>query len=126
MPSKDELRKAIENGRKKSAKPVQAPKPKVPPTKPKPFVAGEKPSKRQRSAAARDARMKTRGRLPNTASVEAVWDSKNGEWFGHIVVPVQDPAGIMTQFTARKPGLFELCEALDVLYWEWVAQEVKK
>lgn len=119
MTNRERVQKALEDAKKTAAKGKRiTPKPDAP----KPLVKGEKPSKRQRTAAARDARMPTRGRLPLTSQFLTVMLETC--WEGALRVPVDyDGVRAVKEFIHRSPGVFQLLEELDVMYWEWVASQ---
>lgn len=119
---RDMMKKAIAD-QKAKPKPVPPPKPVKavkPPQPPAPFVPGEKPTKANRSPKARDERMKTRGRLPaGSRFEEIIWTGE--AWKGMLMIPTARKDGIgplYDVYQAEKPGVFELLEALDVMYWE--------
>lgn len=90
------------------------------------YQKGVKPPKSQRSAAARDARAKTRGRLTGGSYFEATYSSANKRWNGSLYVALAEPVSGPEDykvFSHGAPGLFQLLEELDVMYWEWVASQ---
>lgn len=72
--------------------------------------------KNKRSAKARDARAKARGRLPNATVVTFQWGGAawNGDMrlFGRFGQSVG-------HFMHASDGLFRCAEELDVMFWEW-------
>ncbi len=138
MSKREEIQKAIENARRIAnenaykATPVDVDefdneKKKV---EPLPVAAAKtkkerKPRKDGRSPKARDARMKTRGRLPAGSEFKDVkWDGD--QWRGRLVVPLplsSGPPEVGSDFRGRADGLFALLESLDVMYWECIAKE---
>lgn len=79
------------------------------------------PRPSERSAAARDARAKVRGRLPVNSAYSAAWTG--AAWSGLLVLR----AGLLGrhvktfQHSAEDGGLFRTLEELDIKFWEWFA-----
>lgn len=132
--SRDKVQAAIERGKKDFAERVAkanqavpdaakvpvatvATKPAEPlkvktPTKPPRFVGKE------RSAKARDARLKMRGRLPAGAFLVQSW---NGEaWVVRMTIYTNTPGKLYSK-SLSGDKVFDLIENLDVAYWEWYA-----
>lgn len=118
MTKRELMAKALEEQKKIQAnkKPAPAP-PKATPNSPTQFKVGEKPPKSQRSKAAREARAKTRGRVPHKTKILATWYEAMGKW-GGIMTVSNGPS-----ISHEAPGVFQLLEELDIMYWEWVAKE---
>lgn len=98
-----------------------------------PAAAAKKPEvpkkPNPRSAAARDARAKARGRLPQ----ESYYESKylNGQYVGRLVLhtvvlggdPGSNPLVPVKEFRHSADGLFRFMEELDVMFWNWFAAD---
>lgn len=83
----------------------------------------KKPKKEKdnpRSYKARDARSKTRGRLPVNATVTAVW--MGSEWRGGLDIYKENDE-LIKRIRHQAEGLFRLMEELDIMFWEWFAKE---
>lgn len=120
MTNRERVQKALEDAKKMATPKGKRITPK--PDAPKPLAKGEKPSKRQRTAAARDARMPTRGRLPVRTMFQHV-KFLGDRWTGEMKVPIDNEEQEWKTFTGEAPGVFQLLEELDVMYWEWVASQ---
>lgn len=120
MTNRERVQKALEEAKKTAT--VKSKKIAPKPDTPKPLAKGEKPTKRQRSTASREARMATRGRLPLTSQFVTVMLETC--WEGALRVPVDyDGEVAVKEFIHRAPGVFQLLEELDCQYWEWVAAQ---
>lgn len=117
MGNRDRMKKAIEERAKKKpgAKPVAKPDPKA-------VVEAASTQKRPnwRSARARDARAKERGRLPHGTRIETTYLGR-GVVSGVMTVPALDSGETMFSVSLSGDGHFELSERLDVAFWEWMA-----
>lgn len=114
MGKREEMKKAIESARLATA------------GKPFKYQQGVKPPKSQRSAAARDARSKTRGRLPLDAYFTSLdqFERDGKRWWGTtLIVPNGDGS---KEFKHEANGLWQLLEEIDVMYWEWVAAKTSE
>lgn len=118
--NRDRMKEAVEGH--KAQKPQSKPAKKA--VKVAAAATPEGPKKpNPRSAAARDARAKARGRLPNMVTVELA--HCDGLWSGAMRINYWQPkdgGGRSLQsviFTTRSKGQFETAEALDVLFWAW-------
>lgn len=117
-PRTEALRKALDN----KPKVVQ---PSAPPLHPKAKVAAAAtptlPKKQNpRSAAARDARSKERGRVPlyTTWSLEWMGDRVEGQ------MQLWDATGeLVTSFSHKAEGVFRLLEELDIRFWNWFVKD---
>lgn len=112
----EDMRNAIRRGQAASGgkKPVKLP-PKLPPWQVAAAATAKKPN--PRSAAARDARAKARGRLPVTTTFTTVYLGR-GQHEGAMRVPYM---GVAKEFIRRSDGLFRLIEELDIEFWNWFA-----
>jgi hypothetical protein len=105
--SKEKMRKAIESHRQGK----------------KQFQPGPKHDKQfkrpGRSAAARDARHKTRGRLPIGFQIFILpWDGKAWTITGAITGKLGEDKPAWSK-TIVADGLFRALEELDMAFWEW-------
>lgn len=85
-------------------------------------VAAAAKKSNPRTAEARDARAKARGRLPCGWGVEAHWNGK--EWVGQARVQYETGSlapMVAWEFTHKSDGLFRLMEEIDVEFWQWAA-----
>lgn len=121
---KDEIRRAIEAGR--NSTPAKLPGKKFQPGKTQPKVAAAATPKKPnpRSAEARDARAKSRGRLPINAFGNWFWDGKSfsGELKIQTLFDAAEPRMIKL-FSHTADGQFRLMEELDIMFWEWYAKK---
>ncbi len=109
---KDDLKRAIEGGRK-GKMPIHG-------GRAVKVAAAATPKKvNPRSAAARDARAKQRGRMPVGTTDGAEWDGKT--WAGFIKVYWSN-GNVMHQILHSADGRFRLAEELDIAFWEWYAK----
>lgn len=116
MTNRELMAKALEEQKKKKNPP------KPPPTPVKAFKVGEKPPKKQRSKESREARAKTRGRLPAGCRFELEWNHEKQNWKGRLSFTEGD--GLYTRNIFHEaPGVFQLLEELDIIFWERVAKE---
>lgn len=97
------------------------------------FAAAAVPPKpSDRSAEARDARAKTRGRLPVGSWATATWSGVAWLAVLNVVCTVETIAGrtevVAKSFTHSAPdgGLFRTLEELDIQFWEWFASDADK
>lgn len=116
MTKRELMAKALEDQKKKKNPP------KPPPAPVKAFKVGEKPPKKQRSKESREARAKTRGRLPAAAQFVTIM-REDGKWDGWLWIPIGPKKSDVMEFHHIAPGVFQLLEDLDIMYWEWVAKE---
>lgn len=115
MTKRELMAKALEDQKKKKNPP------KPPPAPVKVFKVGEKPPKKQRSKESREARAKTRGRLPERSMFQHV-KFGGDRWYGQLMVPLDEKQEQWKTFTHDAPGVFQLLEELDIMYWSWVAE----
>lgn len=95
-------------------------------------AAAVPPEPSERSAAARDARAKARGRLPVGSWATVVWNG--ADWIAvlNVVCAVETLAGrteaVAKSLTHSAPdgGLFRTLEELDIKFWEWFASDADK
>ncbi len=109
MNKREQMKQAIAGAKAKPKVAAAATPPKPPPklsTKPK------------RSAAARDARAKARGRLPVRTAVGAEWTGE--KWAGWMKV-YWGNGNVMHHIVHEADGLFRLLEEMDVRMWDWIA-----
>ncbi len=130
MNKREQMKRAIDDAKKSRPKVAAAATP--PPAKVAAAASGggqndggktesKKPGKPKRSARARDARAKARGRLPSHTQVIAWWDGNR--WVGSILLFTEATAEKQAEqvrvFKHTSDGLFRLMEELDVMFWEW-------
>jgi hypothetical protein len=120
----EQMRVAIANGKK--AKVAAAPTPPWVKATPVPDASNEPKKERSfnhRTAKARDARAKARGRLPVKTNLRAAFNGV--EWFGELFV--DGDAGLWVKTFAHKAdGLFRLMEELDIMFWDWFTRAPKE
>lgn len=84
------------------------------------------PKPGERSAEARDARAKARGRLPAGTVIHGAWVGATWIMTMSIRAGVLHPC--LKSFTHSAPdgGLFRTLEELDIRFWEWFASDADK
>lgn len=123
----------LPNRNRRPVHPPPKPPPKATPPRPNPpakvappvaTVATPKEKRgNPRTAKARDARMKTRGRLPDRTMLRCAWDGVR--WVGTIELygsKWRATGGPSHVINLLSDGLFRLMEELDVAFWEWWAK----
>ena len=83
-------------------------------------AATKKVRNNPRSAKARDARAKARGRLPTGTTISTEFNGK--DWDGELCVFDTD-GRLMHSIIHRAEGHFRLSEELDVHFWNWFSQQ---
>ena len=88
----------------------------------RPKVPGQNPAKKKnpRSWKSRDARGKTRGRLPDNTLMSGRWSGT--EWVGSMEVYTKDGDTLYT-LEHQADGLFRLMEEMDIKFWNWFAHD---
>lgn len=129
MTRREKMQRAIESARAAAPVPKVAPKaasdatgagsgaaPKAAPEGP------QKPPKVKRTSAARDARARARGRLPDRSSFKVEYDAQSATWVGSLVVPVGGDFFHGLELRHRADGVFRLLEEIDAFYWELIGK----
>jgi hypothetical protein len=112
MGRREDMKKAVEAGRASKGKP---------PPKPAKVAAAATPAAKKpnpRSAAARDARAKARGRLPVNTVVAGEW--RGDQYYGTFTLYCPRATRLKV-FSHYADGLFRLMEEMDVMFWDWMA-----